>query len=340
MENNERPILEEAADIIKKKKDLLVNSIRSKDMIEKYLHGKLDKEELAYALADDKELRKTTDHVVEGIINPEPVRTLKEERDPVGIDLVHGFSTFWKEMNEPIEEKVNAAADVRDVLNKVNVATDISESPKMREDIYKDLGLDEEKIDKLIPQSEKDDYTKALEDYYKDEHMNRLNLKDKDMLDVHDEERINNLVDDSMSMFNSGYDQIPSGFSYGNEQTDGYVEEYGMTAEELNRVFADAKGDDVYDYPPYDELNELENYPTMHRAINNVESMYNDSLEDNMRALSELESVERALPDEGFSNDDLEDLNSEYLDYLSQSETPSLSDDDLLDLEDDNHIER
>lgn len=354
-ERKEKPILEEAADKVKKKKDLLVENIRSKSMIEDYLHGKLKKDELAYALAEDKQLRRTTEHVVEGIINPEPTKVLKAERDPVGIDFTHGFSTFWKEMSEPIDQKVSAAADVRDVLSQVNIGTDISEAPKIREEIYKDLGLDDDKIAELIPESEKVNYTRALEDHYKNEHMERLNLKDDGMLDIADEERINELVEDSMAMVHNGYEQIPPNFDYGQEPVNGYVEEYGMTAEELNRAFANAQGEDVYDYPPYDEIDDLSNYPTMNTAIQNVEAIYAGTLDDNKISLSHMESLEASMPEAGFSNDDLADLNHDYLEdtmpegvfaeddlqelndeylaHLANNAPPSLTDDDLMDLD-------
>lgn len=310
-------------------------NIEAKDSIEKLLHGEITRGELAYSLAEDDLLRDTMQKVTEGMINPEPIASIKAERSPVAFDSLHGISVFWDEMRVPIDQKVDLAVDVKNIADQVEMGVNKNLSPKARRSIFSDLGVAKEDMSDLVTREDDLYYQKEVVDHYRNEHMERLGLKESDVLDPADEILIDNLVEDSLAM-PDGYrlDVVPDK----NVLVDPYVEEYGMTAEELITSFGYGDDIDKYDYPAYEDLDTVDKYPSMKFAIEEYERIHDAGLEDNISELEEIERIQSVVNSSQLSEDDLKALETDALGHDLNSQT-ILSEDDLRTLNDWDNLE-
>lgn len=313
-------------------RERLLLNIKAKERLEDLLHGEISKEGFAFALAEDETLRQTIQKITEGMINPDPIESIKAERDPVGFDFVHGLSTFWDEMRLPLEEKVNVAVEAKEIADHIEVGMDLDQSPSVRRNVLKDLGIKSDRLNVLVTPADDARYQKEVEDHYRNEHMDRLGLKSSDVLDPADEVLINNLIEDSMAMPDGFLIDIARHDKEVQKQIDPYVEEYGMTAEELNNSFGYADEVTKYDYPAFGDLHQVEDYPTMKFAIEEYDRVYNGTLEDNLNELAEIDRIEAVVNSSHLSVDDLDRLVPPPA-KSDQQAPPVLSEDDLRTLE-------
>jgi len=201
------------------------------------------------------------------------------------------------------------------------------------------------------------DYVVALEQKFRAEHMERLGLLDKDVLDVEDENMLNELVEDSMSLYDSEKDAFEFISSPDGEIQTTYEETYNMSSEEMFNLFDNV---DNYDGLSYEDLrfpdyvdytfedaefmrSSVEEYHQLQTMSIAESEAYEQAISDEIRALEAQQSAKKVTHEQlELFDEDLEILeqyapqerSNNDLDSLSQHEPPELSDEDLASLAD------
>lgn len=323
--------------------ETLMANIKAKESIEDLYNEDITKEELAFSLSKDVAMRRAMDKVTEGMINPDPIKVL--DRAPVAFDVSHGMSVFWKELNAPIEERMNLAVEIKEMNDRADEGMNPGNSPTARRRILSDLGIEGEQMNVLVTQEDDVLYQKKVVDHYRNEHMERLGLKDKDILDPADEELLDHLVEDSLAMPDGFRIDIVREGPMNKSLIDPYEETFGLSAEEFIEAYALDDGYNRYDYPPFDELDRIDDFPSMKYALEEYERLHGVTLEENIHELEEIQEIQSVVNQTKLDDHDLMDLDHPtqgqlYEDHQAPPENNDpivpieLSEDDLRNLSD------
>lgn len=334
--NKQNEVMEDLA----KKQHMVKKNIEAKNRIRDFASGEIDREEMAYLMASDPELQQSIGNVSHSMLHPSPIKGLKTERTNLQLDVGYGFSVFMEELRQPLDNEVEAIMDIDNMSMLVEMGQDKTIPPTVRENYLSEAGISEESMEEFVTRDDYRDYVTQLEQKFRQEHMVRLGLVDKDTLDVEDENRLNELVEDSMSI----HDDEEEAFVYTSgpegEMENTYKETYQMSSEEMFRMFDNA---DNYDHLEYEDMDfpayvdyDFEDTEFMRHSVEEFHNLQDMSIADSETYLQSIEAdmqtyeAELRAMDEQNAYPELTDAD---LASLNEQAPPELSDDDLMSLD-------
>lgn len=358
---------DEILENLKEKHYLVKKNIEAKGYIRDFASGNLTKEQLAHLMASDADLQKSISSVSHSMLHPSPIKGLKTERTNLQFDVGYGFSVFMEELRQPLDSEVEAVMEIDNMSMLIEMGQDKNIPPTVRENYLHEAGIPQESMEEFVTRDDYRDYVTRLEHKFRHEHMSRLGLLDKDMLDIEDENMLNDLVADSMSLHNEDeafmYTPVPEG-----DMDNTYQAIYNMTSEEMFRMFDHI---DNYENLNYEDLNfptyvdyDFDGAEFMRRSVSEYHALQDMSIADTEEYLKSIEAEMRAYetqmqappePDDELvppelSDEDLASLDNQspppelseedLASLYSQSPPPELSDDDLKDLYENNQTQQ
>lgn len=350
-------VQEKELERLRNKRDLVAQNREAKNTILDFANGTITKEELAYRMANDSTLQKSIGRVSHSMLHPSPVKGLEKGRTHLHLDIGYGFAVFLDEMRTPTENEVETLMEIDNMTMLVEMGQDKSIPPTVRENYLREAGITDDNMTKFVTRDDYRDYVVALEQKFRAEHMERLGLLDKDVLDVEDENMLNELVEDSMSLYDSEKDAFEFISSPDGEIQTTYEDTYNMSSEEMFNLFDSV---DNYDGLTYEDLrfpdyvdytfedaefmrSSVEEYHQLQMMSIAESEAYEQAISDQIRALEDQQSAKKATHEQlELFDEDLEILeqyapqerSDNDLDSLSQHEPPELSDEDLASLTD------
>ena len=346
-------VQEKELERLRNKRDLVAQNREAKNTILDFANGTITKEELAYRMANDSTLHESIGRVSHDMLHPSPVKGLEKGRTHLHLDVGYGFAVFLDEMRTPTENEVETLMEIDNMTMLVEMGQDKNIPPTVRENYLREAGITDDNMTEFVTRDDYRDYVVALEQKFRTEHMERLGLLDKDVLDVEDENMLNELVEDSMSLYDSEKDTFEFISGPEGEIQTTYKETYNMSSEDMFNLFDNV---DNYDGLSYEDLqfpehvdytfedaefmrSSVEEYHQLQTMSIAESEAYEQAISDEIRALEAQQSGPEPLT---LSDDDLAsldqyappELSDEDLASLDDHE-PELSDDDLDDLRDD-----
>lgn len=342
-------VQEKELERLRNKRDLVAQNREAKNTILDFANGTMTKEELAYHMANDSTLQESIGRVSHNMLHPSPVKGLEKGRTHLHLDVGYGFAVFLDEMRTPTENEVETLMEIDNMTMLVEMGQDKNIPPTVRENYLREAGITDDNMTEFVTRDDYRDYVVALEQKFRTEHMERLGLLDKDVLDVEDENRLNELVEDSMSLHDSEKDTFEFISGPDGEIQNTYKETYKMSSEDMFNTFdnvdnydglayEDLRFPDHVDYTFKDAAFMQKSVEEYHQLLNMsiAESeVYEQDLSDDIRALEDQQSGKKVTnePEKKAMDEQLE-LFDEDLNILVQQEPPELSDKDLASLDD------
>jgi len=350
-------VQEKELERLRNKRDLVAQNREAKNTILDFANGTITKEELAYRMANDSTLQESIGRVSHNMLHPSPVKGLEKGRTHLHLDVGYGFAVFLDEMRTPTENEVETLMEIDNMTMLVEMGQDKNIPPTVRENYLREAGITDDNMTEFVTRDDYRDYVVALEQKFRAEHMERLGLLDKDVLDVEDENMLNELVEDSMSLYDSEKDTFEFISSPDGEIQTTYEETYNMSSEEMFNLFDNV---DNYDGLTYEDLrfpdyvdytfedaefmrSSVEEYHQLQTMSIAESEAYEQAISDEIRALETQQSAKKVTHEQlELFDEDLEILeqyapqerSNNDLDSLSQHEPPELSDEDLASLAD------
>lgn len=309
------------------KLELTRNAFKAKLAIKAVLHGDEDlMSDLEYTmlLAQDDDMRKATQIIAEGILNPTPLTSLKTERTNLYLDIGMGVSAFLDEYRSFDRGIVDNMALIESKAMNLDLGLDKDISPHMRKQFLEMAGLGDAEIDTFITYEDFAEYESQSLVAIREYHMERLGYTNEDDMDEESKLMLDNLVDDSVAVglgeMSQQVDVVSDLEMYGNPRR--YEELFGMDAKTMHDTFDPESKVEILDhmYPEYTNGYVMSEHDPMFVAMREFQGVMHANTEMNEKLIQMLEKQIAQVSNVNLSIDDLEDL---------EHEVPVISDEEL-----------
>lgn len=238
----------------------------------------------AYRLATDANMRKTAQQLIQPVLNPTPVETIRTNTSNAYIDIGAGLSTYWQEIHKAVPIEIQEASEVENIIMNLEAGLDKNMEPDTRKLFLKEAGLTEDQVKELVPLSEYAAYEETQKEQIREQIRQEMGGGE---LTEEEELLVDSLAEDRMmnQKLQADFDDP----ALGNGPT--YEDTYGVSAQDLYQMFGDPQ-EPLPEEMPFGGENVPVDDPSwaqyLEHPMEELQEIYDGSIEENMAMYEQL----------------------------------------------------
>ena len=238
----------------------------------------------AYRLATDANMRKTAQQLIQPVLNPTPVETIRTNTSNAYIDIGAGLSAYWQEIHKAVPIEIQEASEVENIIMNLEAGLDKNMEPDTRKLFLKEAGLTEDQVKELVPLSEYAAYEETQKEQIREQIRQEMGGGE---LTEEEELLVDSLAEDRMmnQKLQADFDDP----ALGNGPT--YEDTYGVSVQDLYQMFGDPQ-EPLPEEMPFGGENVPVDDPSwaqyLEHPMEELQEIYDGSIEENMAMYEQL----------------------------------------------------